>query len=261
MTDGTERVTYAVTDRVAVLTMQHPPVNAVDMEQIGAIHAGLKRADADPDVGAIVLTSAVDGYFCAGMDLKMVQRGGVAAFRRFLETFYLETLDIQHRLTKPTITAINGTALGAGMTLSITSDVLVAADDARLGYPEINVGVLPAIHFAHLPRIAGRHRAFEYLFTGDMLPPESLREIGVLNHVVPVADVLPKAMEIGRKFASKSPAIMAIGRRAFSRANDLDYRRDVANQVEMMCALLGTEDAMEGLTAFTEKRKPSWSGK
>ncbi len=261
MNGDSERIDYSVTDRVAVLTMQHPPVNAVDMELIAAIHAGLRRADADPDVGAIVLTSAVEGYFCAGMDLKMVQRGGVAAFRRFLETFYLDTLDIQHRLTKPTIAAINGTALGAGMTLSITSDVLVAADDARLGYPEINVGVLPAIHFAHLPRIAGRHRAFEYLFTGDFLEPEAMREIGVINHVLPVADVLPKAMEIGRRFAAKSPAIMAIGRRAFSRANDLDYRRDVGNQVEMMCALLGTEDAVEGLTAFTEKRKPRWTGK
>lgn len=261
MSNNDERVSYRIEDRVAVLTMQHPPVNAVDMEQIAAIHAGIRRADADPNVGAIVITSAVDGYFCAGMDLKMVQRGGVAAFRLFLETFYLDTLDLQHRLTKPTITAINGTALGAGMTLSITCDVAVVADDARLGYPEINVGVLPAIHFAHLPRIAGRHRAFEHLFTGDPLPPETARELGLVNHVVPLADVLPKAMELGRKFASKSPSIMAIGRRAFSRANDLDYRRDVGNQVEMMCALMATEDAREGLDAFAAKRKPVWTGK
>lgn len=252
-------IDYAVTDRVAVVSMQRPPVNAVDFELIDGIHAALRKADADPEVGAIVLTSGIDGIFCAGMDLAMIRGASGLEMRAFLNRFYLDTLDLQHGLSKPTIAAVNGAARGAGMTLSITCDVILVAEDADLGYPEINVGVLPAIHFAHLPAQVGRHKAFELLFTGEPFSPADAYAMGLINHVVPADALTEQALDLGRRFAAKSPTAMRIGRAAFHRANDLDYRRNVANQVEMMCALIETPDSREGLEAFAEKRPPQWS--
>ncbi|WP_416898418.1 MAG: enoyl-CoA hydratase/isomerase family protein [Minwuia sp.] len=253
-----ERITYRLEGPVAVIEMHRAPVNAVDFEMIDAIHDAFRRADADPDVGAIVLTSGLDGMYCAGMDLKMIRGSGAEGMRKFLNRFYLDTLDVQAKLTKPTIAAVNGVARGAGMSLSITCDVIVASERADLGYPEINVGVLPAIHFAHLPAVIGRHRAFELLLTGESFGPERAKEMGLVNHVVPHEQLMEKALELGRTFAAKSPTAMRIGRLAFWRAQDLDYRRSVAAQVEMMCALAETDDFEEGLAAFAEKRKPDW---
>lgn len=255
---GTERVSVAIRDRVAVIAMHRPPVNAVDFAMIDAIHDAIRAADADRGVGAIVLASDLPGIFSGGMDLSMVLEGDAARLRRFLERFYLDTLDIQHNLSKPTIAAISGAARGAGMTLSITCDMIVAADNADLGYPEINVGLLPAIHYAHLARQIGRVRAFELLFTGAPFSPATALELGLINHVVPEGQALDKALEIGRVFAAKSPLAMRVGRRAFMRTNDDGYRNAVADLCEMMCALTETHDGREGLAAFLEKRPPVW---
>ncbi|MEC9347512.1 MAG: enoyl-CoA hydratase/isomerase family protein [Pseudomonadota bacterium] len=256
---GTDRVSVAIRDRVAVITMHRPPVNAVDFAMIDAIHDAMRAADADCGVGAIVLASDVPGIFSGGMDLSMVLEGDAQRLRRFLERFYLDTLDIQHNLSKPSIAAVSGAARGAGMTLSITCDMIVAGEGADLGYPEINVGLLPAIHFAHLPQQIGRVRAFELLFTGEAFSPATALELGLINHVVPDDQVQEKALAIGRVFAAKSPLAMRTGRRAFMRTNDTGYRNAVADLVEMMVALTETPDGREGLAAFLQKRTPVWS--
>ena len=254
-----DRIDYEVTDRVAVIALRRAPVNAIDHAMIDAIHAALRTADADPAVRAIILTSALPGMFCGGMDLRMAAEGDALALRAFLHKFYIGTMDIQYVLTKPTIAAVNGPARGAGMTLSITSDVVLAADDIDLGYPEIDVGVIPAIHYVHLPRQISRHKAFELLFTGKPIPAREAASLGIVNHAVPRDELMPRAFAMAREFASKSPTIMALGRQSFVRANDLDYRRNVENQIETLCNIFSTHDGREGLHAFLEKRKPNWS--
>ncbi len=253
-----EMLSYEVWDRVAILTMRRGPVNAVNFAFIEAIHAAWRRADKDTDVRAIVLTSAFDKAFSAGMDLDMIAGKGGAGLRAFLEKFYMETLDIQYRLTKPTIAAVNGRARGAGVTLSITQDIIVANEDTDFGYPEIDLGLIPAIHFVHLPRQVGRHQAFEYLFTGDPIPARKAEAMGLINHAVPKDQVLPKALAIAQRLASKAPDAIRIGRQSYMRANDLDYRRNIENQIETMCNIMETAAAKEGLAAFLEKRKPKW---
>jgi enoyl-CoA hydratase len=164
-----DRVDYTVTGRAAVIALNRAPVNAIDHPMIDSLHAALRQANADRGVRAVVLTSALPGVFCGGMDLRMAAAGDAQDLRAFLYKFYIETMNIQYVMTKPTIVAINGPARGAGMTLAITSDMSFAADDVDLGYPEIDVGVLPAIHYAHLPRQISRHKAFELLFGGKPL--------------------------------------------------------------------------------------------
>lgn len=253
------RIDYAVKDCVAVIAMNRAPVNAVDHPMIDAIHAALRQADADKGVRAVILTSALPGMFCGGMDLRMVAQGDAQDLRAFVHKFYIETMNIQYVMTKPTIAAINGPARGAGMTLSITSDIILAADDIDLGYPEIDVGVIPAIHYVHLPRQISRHKAFELLFGGKPISAHEAASLGIINRAVPRDELMASAFAMARLFAAKSATIMALGRQSFTRANDLDYRRNVENQIETLCNIFSTPDGREGLTAFLEKRKPNWT--
>jgi enoyl-CoA hydratase len=256
---SSHRLDYEVKDRVAVIALNRPPVNAIDVAMIDAIHAVLRKAEADPDVRAVIITSALDGMYCGGMDLRMAAEGSVADLRAFLDKFYIQTMNIQYEMTKPTIAMVNGPARGAGMTLSITSDMIYAADDIDLGYPEIDVGVIPAIHYVHLPRQISRHKAFELLFVGKPISAAEAASLGIINYAVPRAELMDRAFAMALEFTAKSPTIMALGRRSFMRANDLDYRRNVENQVETMCNIFSSADGQEGLAAFLEKRKPNWT--
>lgn len=251
--------TYEVVDRVAVLTMRHGRVNAIDDALLDAYHDGLRQADADPGVGAIVLTSGIDGVFCGGMDLKMAGAGDVLRLRRFVRRLYLDTLDLQYGLSKPTIAAINGPARGAGMTLSITCDMVVAAEDADLAYPEIDVGLIPGIHNVHLPRQIGRAKAFELLLGGKPISVVEAERLGLVNHAVPREELRDRSLALGRTMADKSPTLMALARGAFVRQYDHDYRRGVEQQIEALCTAFSTADGREGLRAFAEKRRPRWA--
>ena len=254
-----QRVDYQAHNGIAELRMQRAPVNAIDHPMIDGIHAALLRADADPDVRAIILGSGLDRMFCGGMDLKMIQRGDAQGLREFVYKLYMKTLDIQYTLKKPTIAVINGPARGAGMTLSITCDMILAADDIDVGYPEVDIGVIPAIHFVHLPRQISRHKAFELLFTGQPIAAREAVELGIINHVFPRAELMDRARDLAAVLAAKSPTIMALARQSWQRANDLDYRRNIENQIETLCNVFETRDGREGLLAFVEKRAPQWS--
>jgi enoyl-CoA hydratase/carnithine racemase len=159
---------------------------------------------------------------------------------------------------KPTIAALTGPARAAGVTLAVSCDVIVASETASLGYPEIDVGVIPAMHFVHLPRQIGRHKAFELLFGGKPISAAEAERRGLVNHVVPPGEVKDKARALAREFASKSPLVMQLARDSFMRANDFEYRRAIENVVETICNIIETDDAKEGLNAFNEKRRPRW---
>ena len=171
---------------------------------------------------------------------------------------YFEMHDLQYRLGKPTIAALTGPARAAGVTLAVSCDVIIAAEHADIAYPEIDVGVIPAMHFVHLPRQIGRHKAFELLFSGKPITAAEAARRGLVNHVVPADQVMAEARAMARSFAEKSPVVMQLARDSFMRANDADYRRSIENVVETICNIIATEDAQEGLNAFNEKRRPRW---
>jgi enoyl-CoA hydratase/carnithine racemase len=159
---------------------------------------------------------------------------------------------------KPTIAALTGPARAAGVTLAVSCDVIVASERASIGYPEIEVGVIPAMHFVHLPRQIGRHKAFELLFTGRPISAAEAERRGLVNYVVPANEVLSKARELARALASKSPAVMQLARDSYMRVNDFEYRRAIESTVETICNIIELDDAKEGLAAFIEKRPPRW---
>ncbi|ARK96027.1 enoyl-CoA hydratase/isomerase family protein [Burkholderia pseudomallei] len=252
------KVTYEVRDRVAEILLDSPPVNALDEGMIDALLTALNRAAQDDGVRAVILGSAVSRRFCAGMQLDALHSAPPARSYAAVDKLYNGLCDAQFHLGKPSIAAVSGTARGGGMTLAIHCDMIVAAETATFGYPEIDVGLTPAIHYTHLPRIVGRHRAFDLLFTGRTFGAEEAMSLGLVSRVVPETNVMEEARTLAQTLCSKSPVVMRMGRMAFLRANDSDYRRGVASAVESFGNVAATDDSKEGIAAFVEKRKPYW---
>ncbi len=251
-------IDYAVRERVAEITMRRAPVNAIDHALIDELLAAYAAAKADPNVRAVILSSAFEKAFSAGMDLAMIRTGRGIDLRRYLEKLYFGMHDAQYRLGKPTIAALTGPARAAGVTLAVSCDMIVASETASIGYPEIAVGLIPAMHFVHLPRQIGRHKAFELLFSGRPISAIEAERRGLINYVVPQAAVMSKARELAVDLAAKSPMVMQLARDSFMRANDYEYRRAIENTVETICNIIELDDAKEGLAAFNEKRSPRW---
>lgn len=255
-----ELVRYAVSDQIAEITLDRAPVNALNLALIDALLAALAKARDDQSVRAVIICSA-HKVFCAGLDLDVIRGKRATETKGFLERLYFALNDIQYRMGKPTIAAVDGAVRAGGMTIAISCDMIIAGDGCTFGYPEIDVGLIPAIHFVQLPRLVGKHQAFGPLFLGDPFDATTAFRMGLLSEVVPKGTALDRAREVAGRFAAKSPIVMKIGRDAFMRAVDADYRRSVENAAESFALVASTEDCQEGLNAFVEKRTPKYSGR
>ena len=255
----TAPIRYELVDGVAEVTLAKPPFNGLDAAFLGDLLAALKRAKADEAVRAVIVRSGLEKVFCGGLDLTQIVGKPRQDVRAVVERLYVELWDVQREMGKPTLAAIGGAARGGGMTLAISCDVIVASETASFGYPEIKLGLPPAIHFAHLPRVAGRAKAFELLFSGRTFAPDEALSIGLINKVTPSADLLAETRALAAAFAEKSPRAIDMARAAFVRASDAGYRDAVAQAVDDFCDMAMTEDAQEGMRAFLEGRTPRWA--
>jgi enoyl-CoA hydratase/carnithine racemase len=254
----THLVRYDDDGHIAVITLARPPLNAFSIAFLDEILSALRHAAADPAVRVVVIASDIPGMFCAGLDLDIILGSDDATIRDFLNRLYVELWDVQRNMGKPTIAAVDGAARGGGMTLAISCDMIIAGEAASFGYPEINLALPPAIHFAHLHRMIGRYRAFDLLFTARTFDAHQALNLGLASRIAPHA--LHEAMDVARLIAEKSPTAIAFSRAAFHREADRDYTEAVARAVDDFCELAISHDAQEGLRAFLEKRKPEWSG-
>ena len=248
-----DRIRYDVSGGIAWIRLARPPVNALDLAMVRAVITALNRAAADDTVRTVVIGSAVAKRFCAGLDIVALTGRSPEEIRTLVHDLYVELFEMQYRLGKASIAAVNGAARGGGMTLAVSCDIIVAAESATFGYPEIDLGVLPAIHFVHLPRIIGRHRAFELLFTGHPFDAERAAALGVINRVVPDAELETEALKLAGELTAKPQAAVRAGRAAFMRQIDIDYRRGIAEAVDDFCAIIASEGAQARLRAFAEK--------
>jgi enoyl-CoA hydratase/carnithine racemase len=247
-------MSYRVQDAIAEIVMSHPPVNAMTVELLEEILACFERAAADDSVHAIILGSAVPGRFCAGLDLMKFADGDYENTRLLVERLYTDFTNLQFRLGKPSIAAVNGTARGGGMTLSISCDMIVAERSATLGYPEIDVGLLPAIHFTHLPRIIGKHRAFDLLFTGRTFSPQEGFELGLVSRVVDDGTAMDEARALARVLTAKPRRILKMAREMFMREIDSDYRKGVAAAVENFASVAATPESKAEVRSFIARQ-------
>ena len=251
-------VEYEIHGEVAEISLKHAPVNALTEPVLDGLLACFDRAAADAAVRAVILRSGVDGRFSAGLDLKEVSGMTGPALHTLVEKLYVGLYQVQDRLGKPSIALVDGTARGGGMTLAISCDLIVAGRSATFGYPEIDVGVIPAIHYAHLPRIVGRHRAFDLLFTGRSFGVDEAAALGLVSRIVDDDQLVAHGRALAQSFAQKPAAVVRLGRAAFRNEIDGQYRGSVATAVENFCAAAATEEGREGIRAFVEKRAPDW---
>ena len=251
-------INYTVRNQVAEILFNHAPVNTITHAFLDTLLAMLEKAGADGGVRAILIGSAIPDRFCAGLDLAGLLHGAHAEGQDIVDKLYARLTDVQFGLTKPSIAAISGAVRGGGITISISCDMIIADSDSTFGYPEINIGLLPAIHYTNLPRIIGRYRAFDLLFTGRTFTAEEALHLGLISRVSKPGNVLEEAREVAQVLAGKSPALMKTGKAAFNAAIDDGYRQGVASAVNLIGNVLAMDDSREGLTAFVEKRKPVW---
>lgn len=251
-------IRYEVKAATAEILLDNPPVNGITHELLDALMARLREAGSEPAVRAIVIGSAVPGRFCGGLDLRKFRESSPAQMHAIVNKLYYQLFELTSSLPKPVIAAITGAVRGGGMSMAITCDMVVAAEDSNFGYPEMEVGLLPSIHYNHLPRIVGRLRAFDLLFTGRVFGTREAMELGLVSRSAPAAEVLDKAHELAAVFAQKSPELMRLGKAAFLRVTDNGYRQGAAAAVDLVSSVFAAPDCAEGLAAFVEKRQPRW---
>lgn len=245
-------VRYRVESHIARITLDHAPANALSLPMVEELLSLLREARLDDNVRAVVLESAIPRRFSAGLDINIISGGHGESIHGLLRKHYVELSEAQYHLGKPSIAAVNGAARAGGMTLAISNDMLIAGESATFGYPEVDVGLIPAIHFVHLPRVVGRHRAFDLLFTGRAFSAQEAFDLGLVSRVVPDDKVVDAALELAQTFAEKPPGVMRLARNAFMRATDT--RSEIGYAVENFCSAINTEEARSGLAAFLQKR-------
>ncbi len=254
-------VQYQKEDGIARITLNRPEKrNAVNPDMSRELNSALLDAKNDKEVKVIIITGAGTA-FCAGIDLALFRTWKPIEYRGFLETFYGEMTDIQRNLGKPTIAALNGPTLAAGCTIAFSCDMIIASGKATIGYPEINVGEMPALHLVLLPRLVGKYKAFELCLIGERISADEALRLGMINKVVPPSDLEAAVTETAKKLASKSPLLVKYCKDSFYRAMDMDFKKGIMDAVDILCLSLSSEDSYEGLTAFVEKRTPVWKGK
>lgn len=253
-----ESVRYRVSDGIAEIHLDRAPANALDLATLDALIAAFRTAALDRSARVVVLRSAIAGRFCAGLDLKTLATIGPRELHETLHRLYVELFDAQFALGKPSIAVVEGAVRGGGMTVAVSCDLVVSANAATFGYPEIDNGLLPAIHYVHLPRIVGRQRAFDLLFTGRTFSADEACALGIVSHVAEEGALHDEVARLARTLAAKPPETVRRGRAAFMSALGADYRREIAAAVDAFCSVAVTPSAREGIAAFTEKRPPVW---
>jgi enoyl-CoA hydratase len=259
---GCELVRYEVADGVGTVTLDNPEKrNMLSGQMLAELVDAMKSARDSDDVRAVVLTGAGDKVFCAGADL-----GGFAADvalvqKHFASDLFLEFFRLMPRLGKPSLCAVNGHVLAGGLGLALSCDLVIAREGATFGTPEINVGAFPYMIMAIIYRNVPRKKVNEMMLLGERLSAEQAVEYGLANKVVGAGEFDEAVADWAGKLASKSPVLMRLGHDAMYRQQDMAVDDALEFLRSQLSLTFTTEDIVEGVTAFFEKRDPQWKGR
>jgi enoyl-CoA hydratase len=245
-------------DAVGLVQLNRPEVlNALNQEMFEELLTALEAFDADPAIRCMVLTGA-GRAFSAGADIR--QMAGMSAVDQMASPAPARW-ERMRRLRKPIVAAVNGFALGGGCELMMCCDIIVAAETARLGQPEINIGIIPgAGGTQRLTRVAGKFKAMELILTGRQMSAAEAEALGLVNRVVSPELVLDEARRIAREIAAKSPIAVRSAKECILKAQDTPLDVGLEFERKMFALLFATVDKVEGMQAFIDKREPKFKG-
>jgi len=242
------------------ITLNRPEKrNAINQGIIDGVRQGYEQAHADPEVRVIVLTGAGDRAFCAGADL---QPGKGFAFDYSKPSGdYADLMRLAQNSTLPSIARVNGVCMAGGMGLLCMTDMAIAGDNVRFGLPEVKVGVFPMQVLSLMQNLVPQRILREWCFTGEPFTAEEAHEAGLLNYVVPAAELDAKVDWLIQRIVDKSPTAIRRGKYAMRAIQAMSFDQAIAYTETQIATMALTEDAKEGLAAFNEKRAPNWPGK
>lgn len=255
-------VKIAVEDHIAVVTIDHPPANALDETTLLELSAAVDELAADANVKAVIITGAGQFAFSAGADINVINTiKGPDDARRMVLTGQ-DILNRIENMRKPVIAAINAVCLGGGNELAMACHIRIASDRARFGQPEPNLGIIPGFGGTQrLPRLVGKAKALELLLTGDMIPAQEAYRIGLINKVVPEGDVVKTARDLAKRIVAKSQVSVRLIMAAVDDGLKTSLEKGLLLEADSFAAVMASEDAREGVSAFLQKRQPRFQDK
>ena len=257
-----EKIQLDVADGVATIALDDPETrNSLSPQLLGELLEALRVARDDAAVRCVVLASSHEKVFSSGANLGAFNADAPLIDRYSATQRFVDIFKALGELGKPTIVAANGHVLAGSLGIALACDLIIAQEGAGFGTPEINVGLFPFMIMALIYRNVPRKKTNEMLLLGERLTAEEAREAGIVNKVVPAEEFEAAVDDWAAKLASKSPVVMRLGKDAMWRQMDMP----LADALDYLCSQLtielGTEDAIEGVTAFFEKREPQWTGR
>jgi enoyl-CoA hydratase len=247
---------------IAVVTINRPKVlNALNAQTIDELRRMMLQLQSEDEVRAIVLTGAGDKAFVAGADINELAVQSPTSGRE-IALLGQHVFDLIERMGKPVIAAVNGYALGGGCELAMACTLRLAADTARFGQPEINLGILPGYAGTQrLSRLVGKGRAMELILTGAPIPAEQAERIGLVNRVVPAADLMAEARALAKKLAAQAPLAVRYIIDAVNSGLSMPFSEACRHEATLFGLVASTDDMREGTRAFLEKRPPQFKGR
>src|SRR5438309_7295258 len=257
-----EMIRYEVAGTgVATLTLDDPGTrNAMSNQLLGELIDAFRAAGADESVRCVVLTSSHEKVFSSGGNVAQFSADTPLVHRHFATERFVRLFRVLGELGKPTICAVNGHVLAGALGLALACDLIIAKDSAEFGTPEINLGLFPFMIMALIYRNVPRKKANEMLLLGERMSAEEAREAGIVNRVVPDAELEAAVGDWAGKLGSKSPVVMRLGKDAEIRQQDMSLQDALEYLQSQLTIELSTDDAVEGVKAFFEKREPNWTG-
>jgi enoyl-CoA hydratase len=251
-----------IAENIATVTVNRPKaLNALNEETLKELLCCFEGLENDAEVRAVILTGAGEKAFVAGADIAFMKEMGAVAARDFalLGQKVMSTIE---QLSKPVIAAVNGFALGGGCELALACDIRLASEGARFGQPEVNLGVIPGFAGTQrLPRLIGKGRAKELLFTGDMIDAAEAFRLGLVNRVTAAEELLAAARELAAKIAGKGSIAIALCKDAVNNGLEMESDKACRYEADQFALCFATADQKEGMAAFLEKRPASFQGR
>lgn len=257
-----ENLKYDKKDQIATITIDRPKVlNALNMQTMEELRQAFTGARDDKDVRVVILTGAGEKSFVAGADINELAKHGAVEGKEYTHRGQ-SVLDLIENLGKPVICCINGFALGGGCELAMACTFRLASDNAKIGQPEVKLGIIPGYGGSQrLPRLVGKGLAMQMLLSGEHIPAAEAHRIGLVNEVVPQAELLPRAEAIAKKIIGNAPLAVEYCMEAVHHGMEMSQAEGLYLEATLFGLLCATEDKKEGTTAFLEKRAASFKGR